>query len=59
MVEEGLRLIAERAAIADIRKLRAKIKWTGDSREMRQDRVNYDVAWHGEAASKVSTKSKK
>ncbi|MCA2999555.1 MAG: type II toxin-antitoxin system VapB family antitoxin [Rhodocyclaceae bacterium] len=40
-VEEGLRLLAARAAIADIRKLRGKIKWMGSLNEMRQDRVKY------------------
>jgi Arc/MetJ family transcription regulator len=40
-VEEGLRLLAARAAMADIRKLRGKIKWTGNLNEMRQDRVDY------------------
>jgi Arc/MetJ family transcription regulator len=40
-VEEGLRLLAARAATADIRKLRGKIKWTGSLIEMRQDRVKY------------------
>lgn len=74
-VEEGLRLLAARAEIAEIRKLRGKIKWTGDLREMRQDRLKYDVLWHDEyttkptgkrtksaiakAVSKTATKSKK
>ncbi len=61
-VEEGLRLLAQRAAIADIRKLRGKIKWTGSLHEMRQDRVNYDVTWQSDAPDKpgkAAAKSKK